>query len=168
MAGTKTTGRPPGHGHDGDAQRELLRNVLQLNLEVAELTLAGGGVLTEVVAQWLAAQYSLAARQRLETLAGEERLAFLREFVRDWEVLRRGDQTTERLRIERERVALATQRAMFDGKRKIFIGLEALTAYAAEHPEAKAALEELTKLVRHPLDPDEQPGKTPPNPGKSD
>ena len=75
--------------------------------------------------------------------------------MQDWALLRHGDQTAERLRIEREWLAVASRHAHLKWKRKIIIGLETLNAYADKHPEAKAAIAELARQVRHPFDPAE-------------
>jgi hypothetical protein len=46
--------------------------------------------------------------------------------VQDWALLRHGDQTAERLRIEREWLAVASRDADLKWKRKIIVGLETL------------------------------------------
>ena len=114
-----------------------------------------GASITEAVAGWLAPQYALAASEQLAELEGADRLKLLRAFVQDWALLRHGDQTAERLRIEREWLAVTSRHADLKWKRKIIIGLETLMAYADEHPEAKAAMDELARQVRHPFDPTE-------------
>src|SRR5437660_2475547 len=123
--------------------------------EANELEQAVGGSITDAVAGWLAPQYALAAREQLAALEGEGRLKLLRAFVQDWALLRHGDQTAERLRIEREWLAVASRDADLKWKRKIIVGLETLKAYADKHPEAKAAMAELSRQVRHPFDPTE-------------
>ena len=125
--------------------------------EADELKHAVGGSITDAVAGWLAPQYALAAREQLAELNGESRLRLLRAFVHDWALLRHGDQTAERLRIEREWLAVTSQHADMKWKRKIIIGLETLMVYADKHPAAKAAMDELSRLVRHPFDPTENP-----------
>ena len=123
--------------------------------EADEFKQTMGGSITEVVAGWLAPQYALAAREQLADLKGESRLKLLRAFVHDWALLRHGDQTAERLRIEREWLAVASRDAESKWKRKIIVGLETLSAYADRHPEAKAAMAELSRQVCHPFDPTE-------------
>lgn len=123
--------------------------------EADELQQTVGGSITDAVAGWLAPQYALAAREQLAELKGESRLKLLRAFVQDWALLRHGDQTAERLQIERERLAVASRDADLKWKRKIIIGLETLTRYTNKHPEAKAAMAELSRQVRHPFDPTE-------------
>jgi hypothetical protein len=128
----------------------------EMAAEASELEKAVDGSITDAVAMWLAPQYALAAREKLAQLTGQDRLRFLRAFVHDWTLLRQGDHTAERLRIERERLAVASRDADLKGKRKIVIGLETLMLYVARHPEAKAALNEVARLVRHPFDLTEQ------------
>ena len=50
---------------------------------------------------------------------------------------------------------VASRDADMKWKRKIIIGLETLMKYADKHPEAKAAMAELSRQVRHPFDPTE-------------
>src|SRR5437660_577202 len=123
--------------------------------EANELKQTVAGSITDVVAGWLAPQYALAAREQLAKLEGESRLKLLRAFVQDWALLRHGDQTAERLRIECEWLAVASRDADLKWKLKIIIGLETLKVYADKHPEAKAAMAELSRQVRHPFDPTE-------------
>jgi hypothetical protein len=123
--------------------------------EADELKRAVRGSIIETVAAWLAPQYAFAAREQLAELEGASRLKLLRAFVHDWALLRHGDQTAERLRIEREWLAVAARDADLKWKRKIIIGLETLKVYADKHPEAKAAMAELSRQVRHPFDPTE-------------
>jgi hypothetical protein len=126
--------------------------LVAMAVEANELQQAVGGSITDAVAGWLAPQYALAAREQLAQLEGESRLKLLRAFVQDWALLRHGDQTAERLRIERERLAVALRDADVKWKRKIIVGLDTVKAYADEHPEAKAAMDELCRQVPHPSD----------------
>jgi hypothetical protein len=123
--------------------------------EADELQRAVGGPITDAVAGWLAPQYAVAAREQLAALEGERRLKLLRAFAQDLALLRHGDQTAERLRIERERLAAVTLDAELKWKRKIIIGVETLMRYVDKHPEAKVAFDELRRHVRHPFDPTE-------------
>ena len=59
---------------------------------------------------------------QLAALDGEDRLKLLREFVRDWALLRHGGQTAERLRIEREWLALEERACLDRFKRKTIAG----------------------------------------------
>jgi hypothetical protein len=135
--------------------------------EADELQQTVGGSITDAVAGWLAPQYALAAREQLAALKGESRLKLLRAFVQDWALLRHGDQTAERLQIEREWLAVASRDADVKWKRKIVIGLETLKAYADRHPKAKAAFAELCRQTAPSLDPTES-DQIRPNPTKSD
>jgi hypothetical protein len=130
--------------------------LVAMTMEAAELQQAAGGSVTDAVAGWLAPQYALAAQERLAATGGAERLKILRNFVQDWFLLRRGDQTAERLRIERERLALAERDHLGRFKRKMIAGLEAMHACMKHHPEAKAAFDAFADQVRHPFDPDKQ------------
>jgi hypothetical protein len=144
------------------ALSEAKAALVAMAVEADELQQAVGGSITDAVAGWLAPQYALTAREQLAELEGESRLKLLRAFVQDWALLRHGDQTAERLRIERKRLAVASRDADVKWKRKITIGLDTLKAYADEHPEAKAALDELFRQVPHLSDPTE------PDPTESD
>ena len=142
-----------------------------------------GGSLTDVIAGWVAARYAQAARERLAGLEGEERLKLLRSLAQDCALLRKGDQSAERLQIERERLVLEKERLALAERFKLFKfqrltrrGLEALMIYVEHHPKAKAAFNALMEQVRQPWDPDEKirewkdRSKDPlrPNPFKSD
>jgi hypothetical protein len=118
----------------------------------------GGGSITEAVAGWLAPQYAVAMRKQLAGLEGEDHLKLLHAFVQDWALLRHGDQTAERLRIERERLEVASRDANMKWKRKIIIAMDALNTYMKKHPEAQATFAKLAEQVRHPFDPDEKVG----------
>lgn len=148
-----------GGGHGNGAARsplsETKATLVAIAAEADELKHAVGGSITDVVAGWLAPQYALAARKQLAELEGEDRLKLLRAFVQDWALLRHSDQTAERLRIERERLEVVARDADLKWKRKIIIGLETLIKYAGNNPEAKAAMSELARQVRHPFDPTE-------------
>lgn len=79
--------------------------------EADELERAAGGPVVEMVARWLAPTYAAAARRRLDDLEDDQRLEALRQFIHDLAVLRRGDHTAERLRLDRERLAWEKDRA---------------------------------------------------------
>jgi hypothetical protein len=156
MARHHSTGRVGGNGAAGSALAEAKATLVAIAAEADELKHAVGGSITEVVAGWLAPQYALAAREQLVELQGADRLKLLRAFVQDWALLRHGDQTAERLEIERERLAVSSRDADSKWKRKIIIGVETLHAYIKHHPEAQAAFDALAEQVRHPFDPREQ------------
>ena len=130
--------------------------LLAMSAEADELSRTVDGSITDAVAGWLAPQYALAAREQLAELEGQDRLKLLRAFVQDWTLLRQGDQTAERLQIERERLEVASRDADMKWKRKTIVGLEALLAHVKRHPEAQAAFDALADQLRHPFDPDEQ------------
>jgi predicted nucleic acid-binding protein len=111
-----------------------------------------GGSVTEALADWLASQYALAARERLAGAKDAERWETLRAFVQDWAALRRGDQHAEWLQIERERLQLAQLDSTKRFKNKLTNAMEALQKYCAKHPKADAALLALAKQVRGPFD----------------
>ena len=143
------------HPASGALLSEAKAALVAIAAEADELRQAAGGSITAAVAGWLAPQYALAAREQLVELEGADRLKLLRGFVQDWALLRHGDQTAERLRIEREWLAVSSRDADLKWKRKIIVGLETLKAYVDKHPEADAAFAELARRVRHPFDPAE-------------
>jgi hypothetical protein len=155
MARHHTTGWIGGNGAAGSALAEAKAALGAIAAEANELKHAVGGSITEAVAGWLAPQYALAAREQLVELEGAGRLKLLRAFVQDWALLRHGDQTAERLQLEREWLAVSSRDADLKWKRKIIIGVETLMVYVDKHPEAKAAMAELFRQVRHPFDPTE-------------
>ena len=141
--------------------------------EAAILEQGVGGSITEAVAGWLAPHYAVAMRKQLAGLEGEDRLKLLRAFVQDWALLRHGDQTAERLRIEREWLEVASRHENMKFKRKIIIAMDALNTYMKQHPEAQATFEKLAEQVCHPFDPEEKvrrkiEPKRSPNPTESD
>jgi hypothetical protein len=156
MARHHSIGRNGGNGAADSLLAETKAALVAIAAEADELQQTVGGSITEAVAGWLAPHYAVAARERLVALEGEDRLKLLRAFVQDWALLRHGDQTAERLRIERERLATVTQDADLRWKRKTIIGLEVLMAYVKKHPEAQSAFDELCRQVRHPFDLREQ------------
>jgi hypothetical protein len=138
------------------AFEEAKAALVAMAVEAVELQQAVGGSVTDAVAGWLAPQYALAAREQLAELEGESRLKLLHAFVQDWALLRHGDQTAERLRIEREWLEVASRNANIKWKRKIIIGLDALYTYMKQHPKAQAAFEAFSEQVCHPWDPEEK------------
>ena len=137
--------------------------LLAMSVESAELEEVLGGSVTGAVAGWLASRYAQTVREQLAVLEGEERLKLLRTFAQDWALLRKGDQTAERLEIERERLMVERERLLYvkqdsmgKFKRKTTVGLEALMTYVEHHPKAKAAFDALLEQVRHPWDTSEE------------
>lgn len=146
-------------GRQGSRFAQATAALLAMTAEADELKRAVGGSITNAVADWLAPQYALAAREQLAGLQGEARLKLLRTFAQDWALLRKGDQTAERLRIERERLALAERDSLGKFKRKVIVGLETFMSHVKQHPKAQAAFDALAEQLRHPFDPDEhEPG----------
>src|SRR5450432_3903876 len=118
---------------------ETHRTLLVMAAEALGLEAALSGPVADYLARWLAAQYAVAASERLADLEGEPRVKALRAFIHDAALLRRGDQNAERLKIERERLEVASRHADLKWKRKVIIGLETLLTYVEHHPKAKAA-----------------------------
>ncbi|MGB7747376.1 MAG: hypothetical protein WBN75_08820 [Verrucomicrobiia bacterium] len=76
--------------------------LLGMVAEAADLKRAAGGSITDAVADWLAPQYMLAAREKLSGTEGATRWDILRMFVQDWTMLRRGEHSAARLQLDRE------------------------------------------------------------------
>src|ERR1039457_2947008 len=79
--------------------------LLAMMAEAQELKAAAGGSVTDAVAAWLAPQYLLAAREKLDGMEAARRWEILRLFAQDWATLRRGDHSAARLQLDRERLA---------------------------------------------------------------
>lgn len=140
--------------NDWLAQQEALELAELLGEDSRQWEVEGRAPLTDTLALWLAARYAVATRQVAQA-EGAKGWRMLREMCGDIVELRRGDHSAQRLQLERERVDAQARDAEMKWKRKIIIGLETLTKYVDKHPEAKAAFEELARLVRHPFDPTE-------------
>lgn len=151
-----SVGQIGGNGAAGSTFAEAKAALLAIAEQAQELQQAVGGSVTDTVAGWLAPHYALAAQEQLAELEGEDRLKLLRAFVQDWALLRHGDQTAERLRIERERLAAVTLNAELKWKRKTIIGLEVFLSQVKKNPKAKAAFDALAEELRHPFDLSEQ------------
>jgi len=80
--------------------------------ETAALRQPGGGTVADTLAEWLATRYVVAARA-LSDQAGDDGLDLptLAKLTSDVAVLRKGDHSAERLRIERERLELERERS---------------------------------------------------------
>ena len=137
------------------AQEEALEVAERLGEDAVAWEAEDRPPLTETLALWLAARYAVATRRVANAEGAEEGWQLLREMCGDIVELRRGDHSAQRLELERERVAAMQRDAHLKWKRKIIIGLETLTKYVGEHPEAQATMAELARQVRHPFDPDE-------------
>jgi len=96
-------------GHcDWLAQQAALEQVRQLSADVAELKQAGDGALTDTLAQFLSAQYVVAAKAAVRQAAGAAvDLKTLQALCNDAVALRRGDQNAGWLALEREKFAEA-------------------------------------------------------------
>jgi hypothetical protein len=121
------------------AQQVALEQVRQLTAEVAELEQAGEGALTDRLAQFLSAQYVVAAKAAVRQAVGAAVDMKTLELLRGGLVaLRRGDQNAGWLRLEGER-------------------LEFLKAKAAKADKAQAVLkskysiEEQNQIIREIL-----------------
>jgi hypothetical protein len=90
--------KPPSKPRIAEIKSLLLGMVAEAN----ELKSAMGGSITDAVADWLAAQYLLAAREKLSGAEGARRWEILRLFVQDWAMLRRGGHSAARLQLDRE------------------------------------------------------------------
>jgi hypothetical protein len=139
---------------DWVAHQEALELAEKLAEDAIDWDAKDRAPLTDTLALWLASRYAIATRQIVES-KGAESWRILREMCADVVELRRGDHSAQRLFLERERAAAQARDDHMKWKRKIIIGLETLTKYAAKLPKAKAALDELARQVRHPFDPTE-------------
>jgi hypothetical protein len=86
----------------GSNLAEAKTMLAEMAAEAQELKAAAGGSVTDAVAAWLAPQYLLAAREKLDALEGSGRLEVLRTILHDWTLLRRGDHSAARLQLDRE------------------------------------------------------------------
>jgi hypothetical protein len=94
------------------SQQAVLEQVRQMSADVAELEQAGEGALTNKLAQFLSAQYVVAAKDAVQKAAGGAvDLKTLQMLCGDLVALRRGDQNAEWLRIEREKLDEARKSA---------------------------------------------------------
>jgi hypothetical protein len=88
-----------------EAQQEALEAVLQFGADAAELTQAANGQLADQLALCLTARIAVALRQPVSGGDDPEKeLHRLRELCADLVALRKGDQSAQWLRIEREKL----------------------------------------------------------------
>ena len=87
---------------NGAITAEVRAMLTEMVAEAQELKAVAGGSVTDAVAEWLAPQYLLAAREKLETKSGAGRFEMSRTFMHDWATLRRGDHSAARLQLDRE------------------------------------------------------------------
>jgi len=88
-----------------EEEQEAMEAAMQFGEEAAEIAMAAGGQLADHLALWLTARIAVALRRA--PCAGEDaagQLQRLRQFVRDLVALRKGDQSAQWLRIEREKL----------------------------------------------------------------
>lgn len=86
----------------GAITTEVRTMLTEMVAEARELKSVAGGSVTDAVADWLAPQYLLAARERLSGTEGVQRWEVLRTFAQDWAMLRRGEHSAARLQLDRE------------------------------------------------------------------
>ncbi len=123
--------------------------LLSMVAEANDFKKAAGGSVTDAVAGWLAPQFLLAARKKLETTDETSSFEVLtRTFVRDWAMLRHGDHTAERLRIERERLKLAKRDAKQKWQTKSEAGVEQIMDELKNNSEARVLFKKVMELLR--------------------
>jgi hypothetical protein len=84
---------------------QLKTMLAEMAAETKELKSAAGGSITDVAADWLAAQYLIVLRQHLDSLpAGPERLKPLRQAIGDVAALQRAGHAAARLQLDREKL----------------------------------------------------------------
>ena len=149
-------------------QQEALKGVGKFREEAAELRRNTGeddGGLIEDMAVWILARLMAALRTQSGEGGGPD-FRVLRQVCGDVVALRRGDHQAERLRMERERVAMDWKRLEHDGtrvllaehdmvgrfKRHLERAMESLMTKCKSNPKAKAALDALYEAVRGPFD----------------
>lgn len=90
--------------------------VAGLAAEAAALKKAGRGNVSEAVSDWLAAQYLMVLHARLQAKGDEPGIArrweTLRTGLMDWTRLRRGDQATAWLALDREELEMDWQNSL--------------------------------------------------------
>jgi len=90
---------------------EIKAMLSEMAAETEELKSAAGGSITDIAADWLAAQYLAAVRQYLATLPdGPQRLKLLRQATADAVALQRGGHSAARLQLDREKLELQRQK----------------------------------------------------------
>jgi phage terminase Nu1 subunit (DNA packaging protein) len=92
------------------AKQEALEIAERLREDATEWARENRAPLSDMLTHWLAARYAVATRRLAET-SGPEGWRLLREMCGDIVELRKGDHSAERLRLDRERLALAKEKA---------------------------------------------------------
>ncbi len=94
---------------DWQIRQEAIEIAERLGEDVASWRADDRPALSDGLAHWIAARYALATREIAST-PGEEGWRLLRELCHDLVDLRRGDHSAERLRLDRERLAIDRER----------------------------------------------------------
>jgi hypothetical protein len=124
--------------------------LLSMVAEAKELDQAAGGSVADAVAGWLAPQFLLAARKKLEATDEIARFELLRMFVQDWALLRRGDHSAARLQLEREALELQRSNCQAQKEKEFWEWLERPEIREKIFPNPKRGLtkETLEKIER--------------------
>jgi hypothetical protein len=134
-------------------QQDALEQVPLVVTEATELNGQVRGPLTDHLAVWLTAHLMAVVRRLAATdLTDAARWKLLHEACADLVALRRGDQDTEWMGIERERLMYLKEDLTLRYKKRILVGMETLLTYVKAHPQAKAAWDALHAQVTGPLD----------------
>jgi len=143
-------------------QQDALEQLPQVVTEAAELNGQVNGKLTDHLAVWLTAHLMAAVRRLAAAdLPDAARWKLLHEACADLVALRRGDQNSEGLSIERERLSYLKEDLLSRHKRRFLVAMEAMTNFVNQnHPQAQSAWDtfctEVWK-VRGPMDGREGP-----------
>ncbi len=133
---------------------DIKQSLTQIASEAAELKAAVGGGLTDVVADWLAPQYAVAAREQLaNAVDAEARWKVLRMVSGDLSALRRGDHCAERLRLERERLNLLREQWQKDKEAEFEEWLKRPDVRERIHPKVRRdwAVRRILQIIDHHL-----------------
>ena len=114
---------------DWVAQQEAMEMAARLGEDAAEWAGEGRTSITDTLAHWLAIRYAVATRCIAET-GGRQGWRLLREMCGDIVELRKGDHSAERMRIERERMALEREKT----EKRMREKLEELPAFQGRRP----------------------------------
>jgi hypothetical protein len=103
-----------------------------------------------LLAGWLAPQFLLAVRKKLESSDENARFEVLRTFVQDWALLRRGDHSAARLQLEREELELQRANGQAQKEREFWEWLQRPEIREGILPNAKRGFtaETLAKIER--------------------
>jgi hypothetical protein len=151
--------RETGH-HDWLAHQQVIELAGLLAAEVAQLKPEADAPQTNTIANFVAAQYALAAYSAVCQAGGASlALPTLSELSGKVAALRLGDHNAERLQLLRERLQLLKDDSFMRYKKRIWVGLDTLRKYVtSRHPRAQAAFEALVAQMNEPLD-DPKPKK---------